>query len=456
MIKIANIFILIILLNACVLQEKKALKLYGVKPEWVNSAPISNENYIGIGSSNKNNPEYKNMAIRIALDNLSNEISVVVSSESVLNTLEINQKFQQEFSQNIQMNSKADLEGYELMDTWEDENNYYVYYTLSKLKHKQIRSDKIEIAKSRAKDLYTNGLKQFESNEYQAAFTNFVLALNVISNYLDQEINIQLDNKNINLGNEILNSINSLQSEIVLKPSINSLKVKFGDIIGSDIIYVKTSNKKGNILSGIPILFEYNATYTKTEYKTSDNNGIANFDIGKITNKLQNQEIIASVNFKQLLENTIQNRMLIKLINVSNSGITKINLSVSLPKVYIQGQEKFAEKPLNNSLQLLPEIKKALLNNNFEIASDSKSADLVLIYDINLSTIVNTDGLNTILAQGNFEVIQAKRMVYSTSIPSQKASHLSENEAINENILKLSTLFNSRLIPQFANQYFQY
>ena len=40
------------------------------------------------------------------------------------------------------MESQKDLEGYDLVSTWEDEKEYWLYYKLSKSKWAEIRSER--------------------------------------------------------------------------------------------------------------------------------------------------------------------------------------------------------------------------------------------------------------------------------------------------------------------------
>jgi hypothetical protein len=104
-------FLLTIVLASCISHEKKMLKKYGEQPEWASKAPSSFSYYYGVGIINKNITDYRKAATKLALDNLINEISVNVSSSSLFSTLETNDSFNQEFSQNIHLSSKETIEG---------------------------------------------------------------------------------------------------------------------------------------------------------------------------------------------------------------------------------------------------------------------------------------------------------------------------------------------------------
>jgi len=115
-------------------------------PNWVLSTPIHPDYYIGVYSADKLSINFREKAKKGALENLASEISVKISGESVLNTLETEGSFNQEYEQKIKIQSSEEIEGYELMGTWENDTQYWVYYRLLKSKYAQIKKDRIEKA----------------------------------------------------------------------------------------------------------------------------------------------------------------------------------------------------------------------------------------------------------------------------------------------------------------------
>ena len=91
----------LILFASCA--AKKQAAVYEAQPIWMKQKPVVPEYYIGVGSSKKVGPpaEYKDLAKRDALANLAEEISITVSSTSVMRTIETNRGIIETFDQQI-------------------------------------------------------------------------------------------------------------------------------------------------------------------------------------------------------------------------------------------------------------------------------------------------------------------------------------------------------------------
>ena len=89
-----NIFLILFLIlsGSGAFSQKK-------KPDWVINYPILENDYIGIASASKSNPNYKELAKQNALNMLSNSISVNVSVVSVFAQNETNKQFTEEFNE---------------------------------------------------------------------------------------------------------------------------------------------------------------------------------------------------------------------------------------------------------------------------------------------------------------------------------------------------------------------
>jgi len=163
--------------------------VYTKQPDWVLKRPIDNSYFIGIGIAIKSNSrEYIQSAKNNALSDLSSEISVNISSEFVDIMIERSGMSEEETRSEIQASTKSDLEGYELVDTWENKKEYWVYYRLSKELYEEQKRLKRENAINLSLDLITNA-KEKESNweaqgvTINAAIEYYIQALKPIQNY---------------------------------------------------------------------------------------------------------------------------------------------------------------------------------------------------------------------------------------------------------------------------------
>jgi len=125
-----------LLLLSAILTQCVSTKTLPVKPSWIEKKPVDSESYLGIGASPKNskNTDYQQLAKSNALNDLASEISVRISNTSLLYTLSSNNTLKETFDSKTYTSTKEDLEGYEMVDSFEDETNYWVFYKLSKQK----------------------------------------------------------------------------------------------------------------------------------------------------------------------------------------------------------------------------------------------------------------------------------------------------------------------------------
>ena len=106
----------------------------GPKPSWLIQQPVDPNYYLGIGSASKNQfgAEALRSAQDLALADLASQITVKITSDIVTTLIEKGAITEEEYLASARSEAVADLEGHELVDTWQDANYHYAYYRLSK------------------------------------------------------------------------------------------------------------------------------------------------------------------------------------------------------------------------------------------------------------------------------------------------------------------------------------
>ena len=77
-----------------------------------------------------------------ALYDLASEIKVDISSNSVLYTVQNNNNFNENFNSLIKLSNSDNIEGYTLVDSYENEKQYWVYYQLDKQEYANRKAEK--------------------------------------------------------------------------------------------------------------------------------------------------------------------------------------------------------------------------------------------------------------------------------------------------------------------------
>ena len=454
--KFSTVVMIIALLTSCLTQQEKEAKRYGERPNWVDKTPLSNSYYYGIGSIQKSNPDYKNAAIKAALDQLINEISVTVNSSSTLTTLETNEEFKQEYAQRTQLTAVEKIEGYELVESWENDTHYYVFYRLSKTKHQQLKTERTQKAIERAVSNHKSGRERYADRDYRNAFITWVQGLEILIPFLEEDLTTEFDGKSGNIALELLREIRQMDKNFSLTPSFTEKELKAGSYLSNDDVYVTVKDLSGARATNVPITFEYRSIGAVKEKTITDQNGIARFNIGKIKALKRSQEIIVLLDFAQLLGATSKNRVLTQLINLPPGKSLVMNLKVEAPAVFIVGKESMDGKAINAAINLETQLRNALLRNNFRFTDDKKSADLELRYEIHTQSIDQNSQLTLISSSGNVSILAKDQLVYSEAIPAQKGSHFSDKAAVDQAYEKIAPIIADRIIPKFSGKYFGY
>src|ERR1043165_33225 len=92
-----------------------------------------------------------------ALYDLASEIKVDISSNSVLYTVQNNNNFNENFNSLIKLSNSDNIEGYTLVDSYENEKQYWVYYQLDKQEYLDQKARKKQLVVTKASNLIAAG-----------------------------------------------------------------------------------------------------------------------------------------------------------------------------------------------------------------------------------------------------------------------------------------------------------
>lgn len=188
------------------------------EPYWVSKLPYNPDYYIGIGVATieVGNDEYLTQAKNSALNDIASSIMITISSSYYRNIVERLGVIEDDFRSKIQTKTSADLEGYEIVGTWKNDKQYWIYIRLSKEHYEQLKSDRLENALSMTRDYFIKARDSQEKQNLERALFYYLQALRSIDNYVHEPLTIQYNNKDILLNNEIFSEIHSILSNISL------------------------------------------------------------------------------------------------------------------------------------------------------------------------------------------------------------------------------------------------
>lgn len=377
---------IILLLFSCLLFACKTTQVPVVakeepdtRPYWIKSRPVDAGKYIGIGLAlkSRNREDFQLTAKKNALNDLASEIKVNISSNSLLMQMQSDNKYREDFESNIKMSAQENIEGFELIDTWNNGDEYWVYYSLSRAKYEEIKAGKLNKAKDDALALYKKGLDNYSAGNYMQAFQQKVYAFSILQPFLNENLEVDFNNKKIQLGNDLLESMQQQLATITITSNANNLQGKTGkNILKPIVIKLNDKTNKNAFLSGIPI--KTSVTQGEMQLKSSfstTEKGECDIFINKINSSLSTQQFKIELNIERMISidslNTVLKNILLKTLS---SPINTINIDVTGVKLYINSVEKNMGTLLDINI-LAPALSGALSKKGFTMVNSIKEAD---------------------------------------------------------------------------------
>ncbi|HOZ86886.1 MAG TPA: LPP20 family lipoprotein [Bacteroidia bacterium] len=192
------IIAVIFLLHACKSKQPVAQQAVEIKvPNWVSSRPNNGFKYIGVGVSDKiKSSNYQIEAKKNALYDLASEIKVDISSNSVLYTVQNNNNFNENFNSLIKLSNSDNIEGYTLVDSYENDKQYWVYYQLDKQEYQNKKAQKKQQIVTKASNLITASFYDEKNKDFSSSLKKRIQAFGILTPYLSEEINFDATQTN--------------------------------------------------------------------------------------------------------------------------------------------------------------------------------------------------------------------------------------------------------------------
>jgi len=346
------------------------------KPAWVENRPVSKFYYIGIGSVSKtDNPkDYRKVAKDEALQDLSSEIQVSISGEFMHKVAEQGGILEDDIKSLVQSKTKANLQGYELVDNWEDAAQYWVYYRLSKEVYEKQKRSREDKAASLGRDLFIKAKQSEQNYNITSALRYYIQALTAIEEFLGQPLQIDYQGQKLYLQNTIYASMQSDLSCLSLTAVNPKLSGKSGRALSKPLKLRVTCRKGGKAfpVDNLPLHF----FFIKGEGKLisdvlSNSKGLASSPLSKIISAEGIQIVKAKVNLEELANGHL---LFIKNLTVPE---TRFIIMVTGLTAYIESNESSLGQKIS-PLKVEPALKEALSEQGVSFTNDISRADIMI------------------------------------------------------------------------------
>ncbi len=376
---------LVVLISSCQIGKKQTYEKKPM-PEWVMTKPQNSMYYIGVSSAPKKGflpADYMSNAQQKALGDLSSSISVKIESTSVLSIIESNYNISENFSSEITASTNQQLEGYELVDTWEDENYYWVYYKLSKSQYAMQKEEKKQQTILDAKNKYYQATELMGRQLHYNAFQFYVESLTALKPYLGESTLTDIEGEEKDLGNVVFTAIADFVNDLKIEFDTSEIYAKKGVEINPDIFCFTIVDKNNYPVSSIPVKINFTGTGLLRNSEVSSNDGKVFCALKKIKSAPNTETLSISIDMVSF-SRAAKDPMIRSLIKGIPATENKVRVNVEKPYLQIVSDEKsFGEQRIETRLKNTFE---GLLSSEFIISSQLRP-DFVL--KITSNTIEN-------------------------------------------------------------------
>lgn len=372
-------FIPLFLMFGCTSSKKAGKDYLADAPGWVRQGPNTPGYYHGVGSATKALTQmgFREKARQNALSGLAGNISVKISSSSVLNQFEHDKTYSEYFRDNIKLSSDEYLEGYELVDSWENEEQYWVYYRLSKEKYEQVKAQRKSAAIAKSEGNFEEAMDFKSSGNAKESIRFNIKALEDVKDFLGDDLTIQQDGVEQAFGSILLSELTETIQNIRIVYPLGSLTMKRGRAPVANPMVVKVVNGSGRALSGIVIVTTFSWAPGKNIVSVSDSKGEVRVEIEKAGSKKNEGYIQSTVDLEKLIRESTSGPVIRKLLqNISVPGFV-LPVSIQAPVFYVETQETNLGKKFTKQ-KLYPVIVNLLKADGIEITDNPETADFRL------------------------------------------------------------------------------
>ncbi|MBD3588496.1 LPP20 family lipoprotein [Bacteroides sp. GM023] len=345
------------------------------RPDWVRQHPVDALNYSGVGMAGISEKDYQQKAKQNALSDLVSEIKVEIAAHSLLSTIEEAGSVKQTFAESIRTEAREEIENFRLVDSWQGDNEYWVYYELNKDDYADFVEARRQKAIRNGFDFWYKGNIVLRQGDLMTAIELFSKGMDAIRPVLNQELFCSYEGKTINLATELYAALAGVFDgvTVVLNPATVS-GTPFQGIKEPIAVGVY---RNGNPLRNIRLKAEFiSGSGDLASLSPTSETGVTALYVRNITSKQARQQIgISLVDdafgvFRKGTYATLFTRIL--------SSLPEAALTIETE----QAQVAAYVKSIQNDVDMVERTVKSLLNNNFfNVVASPSEADVIVVLD---------------------------------------------------------------------------
>ena len=350
------------------------------RPAWVASRPVSEADYIGIGLANKSRSDFQETAKKNALNDLASEISVKVEGNSLLYTLDRKNSFDESFTSTINTKTSEQIEGFEMVDSWDNGTEYWTYYRLNKAEHARIKAEKKRQAIAQATDLFARSQASVTAGDLKSAIDQDLRALLAMKAYWGENDEVLIGERSVPLANEIYNDLQRLTSGVRLTALPERCALDYNGHFKRELLLTARSvnGTTTRDLAQLPLIMSYPGINGKvTASSNTDSEGQARTTVQGIDLGAAGPELMVRVDMDGLVSKDLDPTFVKPLVSSLTVPELRVPIDLKLPKVFMSASEKNLGLPLTEAGAALA-IRQELTTKGFRFVEKETEAELIM------------------------------------------------------------------------------
>ncbi|MBE0638448.1 MAG: LPP20 family lipoprotein [Bacteroidales bacterium] len=380
---IVGIALLVLLLGCSSGKKSGSSDALKNAPAWAKQTPNDPFYYHGVGMASKTGQvDFRERARQSALSEMAGNISVNISSSSVLNQFEFDRTYSEYFRDNIKMTTQQQLEGFELVENWENDQQYWVYYRLSKARWEQIKQDRINKALGLSQSKFEQARTFGRQGNSADALRFYIRSVEDIRDFLGEDLKATIDNEEKPYATALMAGlIDQVQQLKVVFPH-DKIVLKPGTSGANTQIEATLLDENQRTVAGIPIITKFSWLPGTQVESVTDARGNFSIISGKIDSRLKSEQITSCLNMDKLVRDNTSDMMVRKLFDGVKVNSFVLPVEIIPPVFFISINEKNLNNPIVNT-GLEEEIIRLLKQDGYEIAMSSGGADYSIFVESN-------------------------------------------------------------------------
>ncbi len=363
-------------------------------PSWVSKRPVNISKYIGVGVADKTSGNnYQSEAKKNALFDLSSEIKVDISTNSILFTVQNNNQFNENFNSLIKLTNTDNIEGYRLVDTYENDKQYWLYYELDKQEYEDLKQKKKQLLIDKAVNLINLSFNDEKDGNFTASLKKRIQAFGILSPYLNEEVKLEASN-NVKTIFDLSNTIQKQLQTITITNSKTTLILKPYQPTYKPLVY-KLTLKTKNVLTDFPFIIKSDNEKVRI-VESSSSNAFGDIEINIKTVKPLNREVYFTLNpdiDKLMGGDSVSKSAIILLKQFIETSQLKAYATVNPISVFISCIEKNNGTVINQKI-IEPIIESKFTGEEVKIVEMKEQSDFMIEVQADTQKDISSDVLN--------------------------------------------------------------